>query len=153
LQVTMRIDAPPGERTVFEAPVWTPGSYRLRDFPQRIAPVSARAGERALAVSKLSPRSWEILHGPAAWVEPSYRVTVRNGDRFLHPGKQRRCLTYEGPAVYLYVQQLLSAPCTVTFTLPDGWSQASALAAGSDGSFAADDYDVLADCMVKLGRF
>jgi len=158
LQVTMRIDAPPGERTVFEAPVWTPGSYRLRDFPQRIAPGSARAGERALAVGKLSPRSWEVVHGPAAWVELSYRVTVRNGDRFLHPGKERRCLTYEGPAVYLYVQQLLSAPCTVSFALPDGWSQASALSpgalgAGGDGTFAAADYDVLADCMVKLGRF
>src|ERR1043166_8812776 len=47
LQVTMRIDAPPGERTVFEVPVWTPGSYRLRDFPERVTPTGARAGDRA----------------------------------------------------------------------------------------------------------
>ena len=39
LQVTIAIDAP-GQRTVLRMPTWTPGSYRHRDFPERIADVT-----------------------------------------------------------------------------------------------------------------
>lgn len=153
LRVTLRIDAPPGDRTVFEIPVWTPGSYRLRDFPERIREVQARVGERTVPAERLSRTAWQVRHGRTDGVEISYTVAIAPGDRFLDPAKTRRCITYEGPAVYLYARGLERAPCHVRFDLPAGWSQASGLQPQTDGSFLAADYDVLADCPVKLGVF
>lgn len=153
LDLKVVVQAPPGESTVFEIPVWTPGSYRLRDFPERIAPLGARAGTSEVPVEKISATAFEVRHGAVPEVEFRYRVTMRTGDRFLHSSKNRRCITYEGPAVYVYVRRLLDKPCTVRFELPEGWSQASGLQAASNGAYTAKDYDQLADCMVKLGKF
>lgn len=153
LDVALRVEAPIGESTTFECPVWTPGSYRLRDFPERITSLSAHVNNREVPITKISAAAWEVAHGAAEAVVLRYRVTMRKGDRFLHASPQRRCITYEGPAVYLYVRRLLTAPCSVHFQLPEGWSQASGLVQASDGSFTAKNYDVLADCLVKIGKF
>ena len=127
LDLKVVVPAPVGDSTVFEIPVWTPGSYRLRDFPERITPLRAGTGNRELGVEKISPTAFEVRHGAVPEVQFSYRVTLRTGDRFLHASKNRRCITYEGPAVYVYVRRMLDKPCSVRFTLPDGWSQASGL--------------------------
>lgn len=153
LDLKVVVTAPPGESTVFEIPVWTPGSYRLRDFPERITPLGARAGNTELQVATISASAFEVRHGAVPEVEFRYRVTLRTGDRFLHASKNRRCITYEGPAVYVYVRRLLDKPCSVRFELPEGWSQASGLQPADNGAFVAKDYDQLADCMVKLGKF
>ncbi|MBK8101647.1 MAG: M61 family metallopeptidase [Planctomycetes bacterium] len=153
LRVSLRIDAPPGERTVFEIPVWTPGSYRLREFPERIGDVQARVGDRPVPAERLNRTAWQVRHGKADGVELSYSIAIKAGDRFLDPAKTRRCITYEGPAVYLYARGLERAPCHIRFDLPAGWSPASGLQPQADGSFFAADYDVLADCPVKLGVF
>lgn len=153
LEVTLRIAAPPAEHTVFAIPVWTPGSYRLRDFPERITMLAAATDAGPVPVTTLSRTSWLVQHGRTAAVEVRYRVALRPGDRFMDPGDGRRCITYEGPAVYLYAEGLLAAPCRVRFDLPEGWAVASGLARADDGTHAAADYDVLADCPVKLGRF
>lgn len=151
LLVVLRIDSPAGERSEFEIPVWTPGSYRLRDFPERVELLSARAGERELPVRRLDADSWSVRHGATDAVEVRYRVLLRPDDRFMDPAPARRCITYEGPQVYLYLRGQLGIPCHVRFDLPDGWTAESGLEARADGSHFAPDYDTLADCPVKLG--
>lgn len=152
LEVTLELQ-PPTDRTVFAIPVWTPGSYRLRDFPERITPLAATADERDVPIEPLARGRWQVRHGSAASLRIRYRVELHADDRFMDPSPQRRCITYEGPAVYTYVEGLLHAPCRVDFILPEGWQAASGLDPAPDHGFTAADYDVLADCPVKLGRF
>jgi predicted metalloprotease with PDZ domain len=153
LEVELELRAPRTSRTVFEIPVWTPGSYRLRDFPERITPLDAKVDGVAAPIETLSRTAWQVSNGKAATVTFRYRVELRPNDRFMDPAETRRCLTYEGPAVYVYARGHLDAPCRVRFELPDGWSPTSGLDPAADGSFTASDYDVLADCPVKLGVF
>jgi predicted metalloprotease with PDZ domain len=151
LVVALRLDAPARDSTVFEVPIWTPGSYRRRDFPERITVLGANAGETELQPVRLGRTAWRVDHGTAESVELRYRVALRPTDRFMDPGDKRRCITYEGPAVYLYAHGAEQAPCSVRFELPDGWTVASGLDPRPDGTHFAPDYDTVADCPVKLG--
>ncbi len=154
LDVTLEVVPPPQERTVVAIPVWTPGSYRLRPFPERIHGLTAGdGGERTFAVQQLDAQTWQVQHGPVDRLVVRYRVDLLASDRFMLRGTLRRCLTYEGPAVYLYLRDHLRAPCYVRFDIPGAWSVASGLLPLSDGRHFAADYDVLADCPVKLGMF
>jgi predicted metalloprotease with PDZ domain len=139
---------------VFQLPVWTPGSYRLRDFPQRVRDVrAALPGGEELPVTQLDGHTWEVRHGDQPSLELRYRVELADDDRFMMRGELRRCITYEGPQVYMYLRGHVDAPCAVRFELPDGWSVGSGLVDAGNGEYFAQDYDFLADCPVKLGVF
>ena len=152
----MQKDVPPMRpRAVFDLPVWTPGSYRLRDFRDHVRDVRATAPAGAeLAVTRLDADSWEVAHGRQEEITFAYRILLGENDRFMLRGDERRCLTYEGPQVYVLLRDHVARPCTVRFDLPNGWEVGSGLVRGADDrTFFAQDYDFLADCPVKLGVF
>ena len=153
LDVTWTILAPPAGSMVIACPRWTPGSYRLRDFPERIDELSARIDGEQVRVERLRLDAWLVPTGDTDRVEIRYRVWLKETDRFMLPGNKRRALTYEGPQVYLYIRQLTNIPCHVKFVLPAGYSVASGLRRAEDGGYFAANYDQLADCPVKLGEF
>lgn len=153
LEVAVRVERPTGTSTPFWMPVWTPGSYRYRDFPDRVTVQGARAGETELTVEQVDRGKWLVEHGKVDAIEFRYALRLLPNDRFMDPSHDRRAITYEGPAVYMTVPTRVQSPCTVRFDLPEGWQAASGLRAGADGLFHAPDYDVLADCPVKLGVF
>jgi len=151
LHVSVTLTAPDPGRTVFEIPRWTPGSYRTRRFPDRLSELRAEGPHGELVVERISPTTWEITHGAIEEVTLHYRVDLAPNDRFMYRGDSRRCLTCEGPAIYMYARDYKDAPCWVTWDLPDGWEAWSGLARQPDGRDFAPDYDILADCPVKLG--
>ncbi|MBK8975980.1 MAG: M61 family metallopeptidase [Planctomycetes bacterium] len=154
LTITLRLSYPRGTWTVFELPHWTPGSYRLRDFPDRIHDVRALdADERQLEVVPLRRGAFGIAHPRTDWLMIEYRIDLADDDRFMQEPPGRRCITYEGPQVYVYPTDAKDAPCRVRFDIPDDWRVATGLVARRDGSYFARDYDFLADCPVKLGEF
>src|SRR5262249_27547626 len=57
-----------------------------------------------------------------------------------------------GPDTYFYLVNHKDAPCSVGFTMPDGWKVGTGLDA--DGPlYKARDYDTFIDCPTELGRF
>ncbi|MEO0479074.1 MAG: hypothetical protein AAF196_06300 [Planctomycetota bacterium] len=157
VEVTMRWRHSGGTRAVLQMPHWTPGSYRLRDFPERVDVLSARCetGRDPLEVSvrEVTEGRFDLQPLSPSEVVVETRVWLLEADRFMHPGPGRTALTYEGPQMYLYIEGEKDRPCEVTFDLPEGWEAASGLHPNDDGTFRADDYDFLADCPVKLGTF
>ena len=153
LEVAVRVERPVGNSTQFWMPVWTPGSYRYREFPDRVTVQGASAGDTQLEVHRTDRGKWLVEHGAVDAVEFRYAVRLLPNDRFMDPSHDRRAITYEGPAVYVTVPTRVQSPCTVRFEVPEGWQSASGLRAGEDGTFHAANYDVLADCPVKLGVF
>ncbi|MEZ5964369.1 MAG: hypothetical protein R3F56_11030 [Planctomycetota bacterium] len=154
LHLTLEVTNPPSTRTVVAIPVWTPGSYRLRPFPQHVHDLVADDGAgNELAVQRLDAQTWQIQHDRVARLRLRYRVDLHDDDRFMLRGDRRRCITYEGPAVYLYLRDHLRVPCYVRFEVPADWRVGSGLPHLEDGRYFAPDYDVLADCPVKLGQF
>lgn len=160
IPLEVEIALPPSARafTTFEIPVWTPGSYRLRDFPERITILAGAAGKapdalRPAAVERLSRSTWLVAHAAGDLVQLRYRVDLKPDDRFMDPADTRRCLTYEGPAVYLRPLDHAAAPVVLQFDVPAGWAAGCGLAATGPLAFTAADYDELADNPVKLGVF
>lgn len=154
VSVSMRIVNPP-RRAVLELPVWTPGSYRLRDFPDRVSNVlatDAHSDREPLAVERLHRHRWQVKPRSNE-LTLSYSIELRENDRFMLRGKRRRCITYEGPAMYMYLRDHKDAPCYVEFDIPDDWDVGCGLDPLGGRRYFAADYDFLADCPVKLGTF
>ncbi|MCA8944367.1 MAG: hypothetical protein KDB80_17515, partial [Planctomycetes bacterium] len=152
VDVTMRVVHPP-PRMVVEIPVWAPGSYRLRVFPDRISRIEATDREGGdLEVERLHRFRWQVKTASDE-LTLRYQVELRGDDRFMMRGTQRRCITYEGPAVYMYLRDHKDAPCHVEFDIPDDWDVGCGLDHVEGRRYFASDYDFLADCPVKLGKF
>ena len=59
-------------------PVWTPGSYLVREYSRNVEALTARAPDgRALPVAKTAKNRWRVTTGGAARVTVGYRVYSR----------------------------------------------------------------------------
>ena len=57
LRVTLTVAAD-GEALRFALPAWIPGSYLIRDFARNLVRIEARAGQRAVKLTKLDKHTW-----------------------------------------------------------------------------------------------
>ena len=155
LQVGVRYAPATGEGTTeFKLPVWTPGSYLVREYAKHLEGFAATddAG-KPLVWEKTDKATWRVRHAPGQTIrlayqlyanEPSVRTNVCDDSHaFVTPA-----------ATFMYVANHLDLPAVVTVTLPTGWTRVStALPAvpGSSNTFRAADYDELVDSPLELG--
>ncbi len=55
-------------------PVWTPGSYLVRDYSRHVESIAASAGDRALKISKTRKNRWTVETSGGTRVDVRYRV-------------------------------------------------------------------------------
>jgi predicted metalloprotease with PDZ domain len=136
---------------ILRMPVWTPGSYLVREFSRNVVSVTARRVEGApVPVTKLEKNAWRVDAKPGKRVLITYTVyanelTVRTNHvdadhAFLHPA-----------ATFLYVEGREAEPAHVTIETPEGWDVATPLPLVSENTFEADDLDTLMDSPFELG--
>jgi predicted metalloprotease with PDZ domain len=140
----------PGQ-DVLEAvlPVWTPGSYLVREYARHVQQLSAvdEAGA-TLPVERVDKRTWRVqAHGRPATLR--YRVyanelTVRTSHLDGSHGY------FNGASLFLYAEALRSVPHHLLVDAPSGWSVFTALNPEAEG-FLAPDYDTLVDSPVEIG--
>jgi predicted metalloprotease with PDZ domain len=140
----------PGEAIELSLPVWTPGSYLVREFARHLEAVSAVDPQgRPLPVERLDKHRWRVGTGGAAtatvcWKVYANELTVRTSHLDATHG-------FVSPAgVFLAVRGREAEPHRVAVTLPAGWQAATALA-GGPAEFTARDYDELIDSPLELG--
>lgn len=156
VEVSLRLVSPPRDRAVFEIPVWTPGSYYRREFPERIQDVRAAGPDgKALEVLRLHRSAWQVRTSTLPEVTLTYTVRLSPRDRSMLKDDRRRAITFEGPRVWMYLRGKdgtpARMPCHVNFALPEGWDVYGGLLRRDDGGHFAPSYDFLADCPTKLG--
>ncbi|MGI9107551.1 MAG: M61 family metallopeptidase [Pyrinomonadaceae bacterium] len=129
-------------------PVWTPGSYLVREYARHVQDFAAtETGGKALAWRKVNKNTWRVETGGAAHeVRVSYSVyanelTVRTNE--LHD----RHAFWNNAATLMYVDGQLSAPATVRVVPFGEWKVATGLpaVAGERNTFRAENFDVLYD--------
>lgn len=146
-RVTQRIlDVASGSLELF-MPIWTPGSYTVRDYAGYVVDVTA-SGPGDPRIEKVESNRWMVT-GCSGEVELVYRVFapelgVRSNDiserhAFVHP-----------PATFLAVEGRLEDPVELAIESPHGWPVFTALRE-SGGKWIADDYDRLMDCPIEIG--
>ncbi|MCA9545590.1 MAG: M61 family metallopeptidase [Myxococcales bacterium] len=145
-----------GEQLTLFMPVWTPGSYLVREHSRHVEQVEARdAGGRRLAVQKVAKNRWQVDTDGAGPIAVRYRVyafelSVRTNYLDAEFG-----LT-NGPALFLLpVDAKADADYDVTLVPPGGWGVHTALPPHPQATgrhhFRADR-DTLLDSPVVWGR-
>ncbi len=76
LHVTLEVTSSgDGSQIDFVMPVWTPGSYLVREFARNVRQVTARGGEsQELPVTKVAKNRWRVGKGAGETVTFSYVV-------------------------------------------------------------------------------
>ncbi|HUJ27563.1 MAG TPA: M61 family peptidase, partial [Myxococcales bacterium] len=130
-------------------PVWTPGSYLVREHQRHVDGFRADDGDRPLPVEKIDKHTWRVRCEGAARVRVQYRLhcfelTVRTNHvdgthAFLNPS-----------AAAMFVVGREAEPCSLRLDMPHGWRAWVALPQ-RDGVYQAADYDELADSPLELG--
>src|SRR5215469_4758078 len=130
-------------------PVWTPGSYLVREFARHVQELSASddRGER-INVDRIDKRTWRLrTRGRPVRVRYcvyANELTVRTSHLDGTHG------FFNGATLFLFSEPLRDAPHHLAVDAPPGWSVFTALER-TDGGWQAPSYDVLVDSPVEIG--
>jgi predicted metalloprotease with PDZ domain len=155
VETTVRSDAPLEGPLVLFMPVWTPGSYLVREYVRHVEGVQASVDGNPYPAVKTRKNAWRVGTANAREVSLRYRVycnelTVRTN----HVDESHALLN--GAAVFVAIEGYEGAPATVDLAIPAGWEARTALRA-ADGAapghvrFRAEDLDTLVDSPIELG--
>ncbi len=154
-EVRMEITGTERSELDVSMPVWTPGSYLVREYERGVVRFSAGDGEgRALSWHKVDKNTWRIATDGAGRILVDYDVYARE------PGIRWSFLYDEGghvlgPNLFMYVVGAPDAPASATFDLPAGWRLNGAIAPAGDNPYrvSASSYHELIDAPLLFGNF
>ena len=158
LEVEMRISeegATHFNEDVLVMPVWTPGSYLIREYERHVQNFSAvDAAGHALSWEKINKNSWRIKTNNARDIRVKYLVyanelTVRtnelNSDHAF----------WNNAALLMYLERGLTHPVSIRVNPVPGWRVATGLPAvhGEKNTFQAANFDILYDSPFEVSDF
>ncbi|MFP2931735.1 M61 family metallopeptidase [Pyxidicoccus sp. 3LG] len=141
----------PEGRDVLHAalPVWTPGSYLVREFARHVQDLTATAPDGTpLSVRRLDKRTWRVQAGGRA---TTLRYRVYANELTVRTSHLDGTHAYfNGACVFLYTEDTRGLEHHVTVDAPKGWRTFCALGQRED-AFVARDYDELVDSPFEVG--
>ncbi len=156
LEVEMRLDwANMPEKVELKMPVWTPGSYLIREYARHVEDFAANnASGNILTWQKTNKNTWQIDTKAAKQIVVKYNVyanelTVRtnelNADHAF----------FNNAALLMFPKDQLNAPSTVKVVPFGNWKVATGLpkVVGQTNAFRAENFDVLYDSPFEVGDF
>lgn len=156
LEVEMHVKwAQMPEKLELKMPVWTPGSYLVREFARHLQDFAVKnaAGDK-LAWRKINKNTWQVDNKAANEISVSYRIyanelTVRTNEL------NDQHAFWNNAATLLFVKDQLKAQSTVKISPYGNWKIATGLPAIADSpnTFAAENYDVLYDSPFEVSNF
>jgi predicted metalloprotease with PDZ domain len=153
-EVTMQIEQWQGDRLDLKMPVWTPGSYLVREYARLVQDFRAVSElDQILPFQKLAKNHWQIKTEGISSIIVSYRVfanelTVRTNHLDSSHGY------FNGAAVFCFIPGLEKQSATVTLIPPqDNWQVLTALptVTGQSHTYQAQDFDTLVDSPFEVG--
>jgi predicted metalloprotease with PDZ domain len=136
-------------------PVWTPGSYLIREYARNLQDFSAKnAAGSPLSWRKINKNTWQIDSAGTTEIVASYRVysnelTVRTNELNDEHG------FWNNAATLMFIKDQLRAPSTVTVNPYSKWKIATGLpkVTGKPNTFRADNFDILYDSPFEVSDF
>jgi predicted metalloprotease with PDZ domain len=147
------VEAPPAE--VLIMPVWTPGSYLIREFERHVQDfVAVDANGGALQWEKINKNSWRVAtNGSRDW-RATYRVYANELSVRTNQLNSDHAF-WNNAALLMYLEGFLSSPSTLQILAPQPWRVATGLppAPGPRNTFRAENFDILYDSPVEVSSF
>jgi len=137
-------------------PVWTPGSYLVREYARNVEGLTASASGQALTAEKINKNRWRIATSGAREVTLAYRVfshelTVRNNWVDADFAMLNAAQTFMTLA-----DETAPREHDVRLELPAGWkTSVTGMPAARDGQpnhYLAPDFDTLVDSPIVAGN-
>ena len=141
--------SPSERRQAWTLPVWTPGSYTVRDPSQHLHSLTVEQAGKPLIPRRRSPETWELECQVSEPITLRYalearQLTVRTNH--IDPVFASLCLS----AVVMLVEGQRWNQHALEVSLPASWSVVCPLPE-SNGCFLAEDFDHLVDAPVHAG--
>ncbi|MDQ1140220.1 M61 family metallopeptidase [Pedobacter agri] len=153
-EVQMNISGLAKDYVDVKMPVWTPGSYLIREFEKSVEEFKATAGGKQVKVEKVRKNTWRIFSAKAANIKINYRVyafeiSVRtpfidDSHAFLSP-----------TGIFMHPDGMIKSPSTIKIIPFNTWSKVSTglePVAGEQFTYKATDFDILYDSPIEVGN-
>ena len=151
-EVTLQVDNWREATLDLKMPVWTPGSYLVREYARHVQDFVAVDGEKRLISQKLGKNHWQVATEGCSQIKVSYRIyanelTVRTNHLDATHGY------FNGAALFFFVPGLERQPIEVEIVPPQGdWQVTTTLPKVEEtNNFVAKDFDTLVDTPVEVG--
>ena len=152
-EVTLQVNNWESATLDLKMPVWTPGSYLVREYARHVQDFVATDSQgRALATGKVSKNHWQITTDGISDIVVKYRVfanelTVRTNHLDATHGY------FNGAALFFFVPGLEQQEIKIQVIPPQAdWQVTTTLTkAEGDNIFVAPDFDTLVDTPIEIG--
>src|SRR4051794_36827006 len=135
-------------------PVWTPGSYLIREYARNVQDFAAKNGDNPLNWRKINKNTWQIDTAGAKELTAIYRVyanelTVRTNEL------NDEHAFWNNAATLMFPKDEIKTSSRVTVTPYSNWKIATGLpkVAGQTNTFRADNFDILYDSPFEVSNF
>lgn len=139
----------------FKMPVWTPGSYLVREYAKNVEGFSAFAMDgKVLSFQKQNKNTWRIEHSKGKNVLIKYSV-------YAFEGTIRMSYLDDGHAfimantLLMFVEDLRNTSTVLKINVPDQWKKITTSLTqleGKSNAFYVPNYDILVDSPIEIGN-
>jgi len=156
VEVEARVPAAGKAEVELMMPVWTPGSYLVREYARGVEELAARKPDGSpLAAAKSRKNRWKVPTGGADEVVVSYRVYGRTM-AVQSNWVDASFAMLQGAATFLTLADGVARPHEVVVDPAAGWKQSVTGLPAAPGDrphhYVAADYDTLVDSPIYAGN-
>ncbi len=145
----------PAKDDILVMPVWTPGSYLIREFERQVQDFAAfDAAGTPIQWQKINKNSWRVATSNLAEWRVRYRVYANDlTARTSHLNSDHAF--WNNATLLMFLDGSLTAPATLQILAPQPWKIATSLPAVTiqKNTFRAENFDILYDSPVEVGNF
>ncbi|WP_427158100.1 M61 family metallopeptidase [Aliinostoc sp. HNIBRCY26] len=153
-EVSLQIVNHPSSILDLKMPVWTPGSYLVREYAKNLQDFTALGADQPLNWRKVSKNHWQINKDDVSDVTIKYRIFANElSVRTNHLDSTHGY--FNGAALFLRLVGCDDLPIIVTVVPPyPHWQVTTALPKMKDqyNTFYASDFDTLVDSPFEIGE-
>lgn len=153
-EVQMNISGLAKEYVDVKMPVWTPGSYLIREFEKSVEGFTASASGKVLKVQKVRKNIWRVFSARANDIKINYRVyAFEISVRTAFIDESHAFLSPTG--IFMYPEGMIKSSSTVKIIPFNTWSKVSTglpPVAGQTFTYKASDFDILFDSPIEVGN-
>lgn len=136
-------------------PVWTPGSYLIREFERHVQDFAVEdKDQRFLPWTKVNKNTWRVTTNSAREWRVTYQVYANELSVRTNELNADHAF-WNNAALLMYPDGFINAPSTLRIAPAPGWKIATGLppVAGQPNTFRAENFDILYDSPVEVSNF
>jgi predicted metalloprotease with PDZ domain len=155
VRIKHRTNLPAPAEELLVMPVWTPGSYLVREFARHVQDFAASDDSgRALEWEKTNKNTWRVVTGGSRDWRATYRVYANELSVRTNELNSDHAF-WNNAALLMYLDGFLNASSTVHIIAPQPWKVATGLPVepGAKNTFRAANFDILYDSPFEVSDF